>query len=1050
MSTMTNSQVAPQPAVQAAADPPLPNAVTHLQRSMKVLEAAALALSGRKSANSKTKENAKLLIAAGNRLTSAIVAACAHRPGDLQMLAKVHVVVARESMDEWTKIVHERGTSSTLASVKLRTDTASQVHMFALAMQALVEMLEIKNDIAQLVLDPARCIGLSEAKPSSDLPTLFTSLAIYEGFKVVVQGLANMTDGAPWPWKAIPQTILQFTSMVERAIDQPQKVRDLTDRIARRIAFLLGVSQNKGGSDTELDICVEDFLADVQRILIRLRIIEKVHPAKTFPLTDHIDNIIAGEAEKMRHSLQDLQPATEGPKLRFAVHTAYTVKTVAYGVAAIQEATDRTLAMTTDIASTVEPMAASVDITRVMVTEMYAAHDDGRQKAKVSNRARLPARPFCFKGRMAELSALVKLICESHGTRIAIMGPGGMGKTSLARAILHDDDVVSFVPDNRFFLSVENSIDIESAAKRLAEQLGVGETSDPQSAVISALEALSCSLLVIDNLNYVPYAAAQKDTERFLQPVWTWSNARAVGLVTLSLDAARDTFEQIAGHSQLATECQSLDELLAGVDCVPLAVTLLAQLGALSNAPSQLLQRGMAGGSEGRQLLSICAHLPDGLRPPIFAQLLTHFSDIHAARDLLVLFALVSVGSNDELRMLSPVRHFVLKDLPMTDGHLAALRDIYFAIAASGPVEPNENFSQLAKNVEPEYGNLTSFLLHLIETEEPSQELYDAVHRVSEYSYYTVPSVTLREAFRLRLTMHPAWLGRCLQNLGRTRVSRDEYSQAADKFQAARKLFTTLGDRLQEAGCRQLLGQCLQLQTSFEAAERELHAARDTFLDLDCEVYAARCAHELGIICQQRDENEQAIVHLTSARDTFKRHGKRSLAAQCTYVLGVIQSEQSNLPAAEFELRSAKFEFEAVSNLLGAAQCMETLGDVRILQEDYDSAEKLLFSAQKAYKQLDEKLGLANCLWSLGTLYRDQGRTLEALESFETARDIYESIGRRDWVGQSAIPAFLAETTSAIATVFAALLVSKPDPSTPHMVQTQQKYSALQQAGFSL
>ncbi|KAH7102247.1 P-loop containing nucleoside triphosphate hydrolase protein [Auriculariales sp. MPI-PUGE-AT-0066] len=642
-------------------------------------------------------------------------------------------------------------------------------------------------------------------------PKLSTSLAVYEGFKVVVQGLANMTDGAPWPWKAIPQTVLQFTSMVERALDQPQKVRDLTDRIARRIALLLNISQNKGVNNPELDAYVELFLADVQRIILRLRIIEKTHPAKAFPLTDHIDAIIAGEAEKMQTALQELQ-------VRFAVHTAY-----------------------------------GVDATKTMVTEIHASvvGSSSQQALHISTRARLPARPSCFKGRTTQLSALVKLVCNSLNVRIAIMGPGGMGKTSLAKAILHEEEVVNVLQDNRFFVSVEDVIDIESAAKRLAEQLGVGDTSDPQSAAISALQTLSRSLLVIDNLETLWFsnnAAAQKDTERFLQrladvPSLTlivtsrgsvtpsgieWTNDQSAELEAISLEAAQETFEQIAGRPSLATELAALGQLLACVDCMPLAVTLLAQLARQKNSPSQLLQRwhhskttfiraggdhressvnvsiqisldllsGMTGGSEGCQLLSICAHLADGLRLPVFAQLVAHFSDIHAARDLLVTFALITVGLNDELRMLSPVRHFVLKHLPMTAGHLAALREIYFAIAASGPLLADENFSQLAKNVAPEYGNLTSFLLHLIETEEPSQELYDAVDRVSEYSYYTVPSPTLREAFRLRLTTHPAWLANCLFDLGRTRFMRDEYSLATDNFQATRKLYATFGNRI--------------------------------------------------------------------------------------------------------------------------------------------------------------------------------------------------------------------------------------------------------------
>ncbi|KAH7086657.1 hypothetical protein BKA62DRAFT_777949 [Auriculariales sp. MPI-PUGE-AT-0066] len=169
---------------------------------------------------------------------------------------------------------------------------------------------------------------------------------------------------------------------------------------------------------------------------------------------------------------------------------------------------------------------------------------------------------------------------------------------------------------------------------------------------------------------------------------------------------------------------------------MPLAVTLLAQLGRLGDSPSELLQqwqkkktafirsggddressvdisiqisldflKGMQNGTEGQQLLSICAHLPDGLRPSVFDKLDDHFDDIRGARSLLVKLALVSRSPENELKMLSP-------------------------------------------NVAPEYGNLTSFLLHLINIEEPSQELFDAIYAVSEYAYWTVPSTTLREAF---------------------------------------------------------------------------------------------------------------------------------------------------------------------------------------------------------------------------------------------------------------------------------------------------------------
>ncbi|KAH7103814.1 hypothetical protein BKA62DRAFT_828016 [Auriculariales sp. MPI-PUGE-AT-0066] len=79
--------------------------------------------------------------------------------------------------------------SSELQIIKQCTDTELRVQAFALSMQALEDMLEIETGVAQLVVDPARRLGLFEA-----LSVLYMSLAGLRGFKVVVHGLANMTD----------------------------------------------------------------------------------------------------------------------------------------------------------------------------------------------------------------------------------------------------------------------------------------------------------------------------------------------------------------------------------------------------------------------------------------------------------------------------------------------------------------------------------------------------------------------------------------------------------------------------------------------------------------------------------------------------------------------------------------------------------------------------------------------------------------------------------------------------------------------------------------
>jgi Cdc6-like AAA superfamily ATPase len=52
----------------------------------------------------------------------------------------------------------------------------------------------------------------------------------------------------------------------------------------------------------------------------------------------------------------------------------------------------------------------------------------------------LPSEPKIFHGRESEMSKILKLLSRET-PRIAILGAGGMGKTSLARAVLHQTQI---------------------------------------------------------------------------------------------------------------------------------------------------------------------------------------------------------------------------------------------------------------------------------------------------------------------------------------------------------------------------------------------------------------------------------------------------------------------------------------------------------------------------------------------------------------------------------------------------------------------------------
>jgi Cdc6-like AAA superfamily ATPase len=68
----------------------------------------------------------------------------------------------------------------------------------------------------------------------------------------------------------------------------------------------------------------------------------------------------------------------------------------------------------------------------------------------------LPSQPKIFHGQDSELSHILQLF--SQGTpKIAILGAGGMGKTSLARAVLHHTEITEKYNQQQFFIACDSA-----------------------------------------------------------------------------------------------------------------------------------------------------------------------------------------------------------------------------------------------------------------------------------------------------------------------------------------------------------------------------------------------------------------------------------------------------------------------------------------------------------------------------------------------------------------------------------------------------------------
>ncbi|KAF8172578.1 hypothetical protein K438DRAFT_1611748 [Mycena galopus ATCC 62051] len=352
---------------------------------------------------------------------------------------------------------------------------------------------------------------------------------------------------------------------------------------------------------------------------------------------------------------------------------------------------------------------------------------------------------------------VVKILAQTS-SRVAILGGGGMGKTSLARAILHHPNIVAGY-ENRVF------VDTESATNRLklAEVVGACVRLKPEKdltrSVVQYFSGGPSCLLILDNLetSWEP-KASRSGVEDFLSLLSEVSNLALVitmrgaerpakvrwtrpflpPLERLSDSAARQTFIDIADDFHNSDD---MNQLLHLVDNMPLAVELVAHL-VDHESCSNVLARWdkekislLSGGYDKRSnisasieislsssriasspntkiLLSLLSILPDGLSDNQLAQINLPISDIMACKSVLLATALAYLDNAKRLKSLSPIReHMQLFYKPTTEiirpirTHLHLLLGLYQKYR--GTAEMGGITDQIASNL----GNLHQVML---------------------------------------------------------------------------------------------------------------------------------------------------------------------------------------------------------------------------------------------------------------------------------------------------------------------------------------------------
>ncbi|KAH8833133.1 hypothetical protein DL96DRAFT_710099 [Flagelloscypha sp. PMI_526] len=585
--------------------------------------------------------------------------------------------------------------------------------------------------------------------------------------------------------------------------------------------------------------------------------------------------------------------------------------------------------------------------------------------AKVIPQA-LPPSPKLVIGRDSVIESVVGNILSSPEPRMAILGPGGIGKTTIGTTVLHDPQIVSAYP-TKYFVSSELAPTVDLLVICIADALSIPQSergTDLVSQIVYRINGDPHSvLLYIDNLETVWEIEEERPkVDRFLE-VLSGARSELAILITMrgiqepktsfpwdtSILHGLDSSSSITMYEKLSKKPVDppAHELLLKLSGSPLAIELFALMIKEGDSSSQLLSSWNEHGTKafevggkhwlssleqsihisvfsprindtGRLVLGLIALMPDGLSTSApwfegFESVLPHQSLLEPILRAVRRTALLDrQGEPSRWQMLPPIRQFCLQFVDSTSSAVASLTI-----------------------VRPEMANIRGVLLHGCNLQ------------------------PLPPSIGLAITIYAGWAD--WQNIDESNVL----------FSLIRLPIPT-GEK---AYIYRRLGKLDYYRNRVDAAEASFTQALELYGKIRDRVGEARTHVSIGDIYVHRGQLDAAEYSFTRALELFHELGDRLGEANTHQSMGELFMSRNHLNTAETWFTCALEMYRVISHQLGEANSHKYIGDLNL------------------YKEIGDRLGEANTYWSIGDLYMLQEQLDNAEAPFTLALELYGEVG---------------------------------------------------------
>ncbi|THV04630.1 hypothetical protein K435DRAFT_850698 [Dendrothele bispora CBS 962.96] len=674
------------------------------------------------------------------------------------------------------------------------------------------------------------------------------------------------------------------------------------------------------------------------------------------------------------------------------------------------------------------------DFTNANITNIYYGSDRASNEANKITldmiASATPAVPTIFKGREELLEQGVNILCQQGPGFLAILGAGGMGKTSLALHIMDSDLVQGKFGQRCYFIPCELFEDAESLVQGLIYimKLTMQENKSKHEVLFDHLKAAHGDLLIIfDNFetpwNYVTMRGPDGPGDIPWERLGDES-----GIPTLAPLPAKEAFKAFAGDNLQSTDDSEteIDSLLYQLEYVPLAIRLSAQH--VKRVPLQALLRMWeeekmsilkeAGTKPGRLtsvgfsidlsikifkiegkklvLLSVISFLPDGI--PFWLECLDQIfsgEGWHSNVSSLLHSSLI-YDQNDGLKMLAPVREHIHSKYPIRQNTIDQLEGFYAQFLEN----LSHNDMQALPVLQLHINNIEKIFKGQISSGHLKTSCISAINTLSRFGTFSSVLIGLIDLhlqndhniknsdevdLKIMKAGHLRWMGRFqdaeAQIMSVKEGLNEEENIPKSEADILGRCFDTLrGIYYPQAQYEKAINMSLQAQKYFKRSENQWAQAGSMCL--------------LGNIYYMQARYKEASEMFSEAQQVFQKIGNELGVAECLKRLGDIYRMQGRYDEAIVMISDAQKQFETFGNQLQAADCLWSLGELYGKQNKYDEATKMLLKAQKQFEETGFKQGVADCLRTLGEIYDDQAQYDEAVDMFSKARGQYQSIGK--------------------------------------------------------